>query len=380
MSRSRSTKKGRKSAGGRRFIPPTAHEALSQRLPGLAEVIRAAADKARRAPHWGQASIITPEAVGEIPEVQEFLRFHALEKFQRYGLSADEALDDADMLGNHIFYILNLELHYRKLFWVDESLAWMLDRTRLDIEGSYLQLPFSSFAFVFTDPLVLDLCHALTEIDIGLEDAHRKPKIVTVYLICAPLTDEVRAVHVRILIDRTLPDRWPYLIARDLQVRPKDHLDTILDSHFPEVNKANLDPFFSDAKLKRLLHLVVNAILYATTAHLDAVVVHSPLRGLKARMTATGPAKVGRLARRTARFSAEDVYHLPGKIPISQLVRLRDLEKDQDGQGLMMRFMVRGHWRRAEPNWKDQRLRWIEPYWKGPDLAAIIEREYQMKP
>lgn len=44
----------------------------------------------------------------------------------------------------------------------------------------------------------------------------------------------------------------------------------------------------------------------------------------------------------------------------------------------MHRFMVRGHWRRANSNWKDQRMRWIEPYWKGPDLATIIERQYQL--
>jgi hypothetical protein len=40
---------------------------------------------------------------------------------------------------------------------------------------------------------------------------------------------------------------------------------------------------------------------------------------------------------------------------------------------------VRGHWRRANPIWQDQRVRWIEPYWKGPDLAAIVEKEYRLK-
>ncbi|MBM4321625.1 MAG: hypothetical protein FJ125_17200, partial [Deltaproteobacteria bacterium] len=47
---------------------------------------------------------------------------------------------------------------------------------------------------------------------------------------------------------------------------------------------------------------------------------------------------------------------------------------------LMHRFMVRGHWRRPAASWKEQRPRWIEPYWKGPDMAAIVEREYRLKP
>jgi hypothetical protein len=45
----------------------------------------------------------------------------------------------------------------------------------------------------------------------------------------------------------------------------------------------------------------------------------------------------------------------------------------------MHRFMVRGHWRRAAVTWKDQRPRWIKPYWKGPEIAAVIERAYRLK-
>ena len=39
--------------------------------------------------------------------------------------------------------------------------------------------------------------------------------------------------------------------------------------------------------------------------------------------------------------------------------------------------MVRGHWRRAAPGWKDQRVRWIGPYWKGPDIAAGDREDLQ---
>ncbi len=58
--------------------------------------------------------------------------------------------------------------------------------------------------------------------------------------------------------------KWPYILSRDLHVRPDDHLDAILDSHFPEVEVQSLDPAFTAPELKRLLHLVINAILYAT--------------------------------------------------------------------------------------------------------------------
>jgi hypothetical protein len=41
--------------------------------------------------------------------------------------------------------------------------------------------------------------------------------------------------------------------------------------------------------------------------------------------------------------------------------------------------MVRGHWRRPNQSWRDQSMRWIKPYWKGPDIAAVIERTYRLE-
>jgi hypothetical protein len=42
--------------------------------------------------------------------------------------------------------------------------------------------------------------------------------------------------------------------------------------------------------------------------------------------------------------------------------------------------MIRGHWRRAAPGWTDQRVGWINPFWKGPDMTAVAERAYRLKP
>lgn len=71
---------------------------------------------------------------------------------------------------------------------------------------------------------------------------------------------------------------------------------------------------------------------------------------------------------------------LPGTIDIKQLRSYQALERLPDGRDILRRFMVRGHFRRAQKGWSDQRARWIAPYWKGPDMAAIIERAYRLKP
>ena len=75
-----------------------------------------------------------------------------------------------------------------------------------------------------------------------------------------------------------------------------------------------------------------------------------------------------------------EIYFLPGTIDISRVRRLQELERTPSGRPMLNRFMVRAHWRRPATTWKDQRMRWIEPYWKGPDIAVFIERAYRLKP
>ncbi|MFH0902216.1 MAG: hypothetical protein V2A73_16410, partial [Pseudomonadota bacterium] len=60
--------------------------------------------------------------------------------------------------------------------------------------------------------------------------------------------------------------------------------------------------------------------------------------------------------------------------------RFQELAKSQSGRTIMKRFMVRGHWRNPNPGWKNKETRWIKPYWKGPDIAAVIEHDYRLKP
>jgi len=120
--------------------------------------------------------------------------------------------------------------------------------------------------------------------------------------------------------------------------------------------------------LPGLLQVVLNAILYATSAGVQPQVRASPRQSVQ-RAAAAHPV-----------FSSEEVFFLPGMIQISKLRQMQELERIPSGRKLLHRFMVRGHWRRPAKNWKEQRMRWIEPYWKGPDMAAVIERAYKLTP
>jgi len=121
--------------------------------------------------------------------------------------------------------------------------------------------------------------------------------------------------------------------------------------------------------LGALLQIVLNAILYATSPGVEPQERRPPAT------TRTSPRSQ---AVRT--FSSENVYFLPGAIEISRVRKLQELERVSSGRSLVHRFLVRGHWRRAGREWKDQRMRWIQPYWKGPSMAVTIEKAYKLKP
>ena len=363
-------------------LPRLAHERIARLVPGLLDLVRVAAARLRAPINREIGRTLGPEELIEIGEIETFLQDYTMSQY-RLSRSQDDALAEARLLASHILYFLNYELHRKKTFWLDESLSWMLLETNLDVQGAALELPFPSLAIVLTDSTSLELGVDLLAHDRDCAIRDLPLEIITVYLTWIPMTDHGggRDLNVSFVFDAGVgADEWPYLLSRELYIRPNDHLDAILDSVVPDIPREDRDPLFYAPELKKLLHLVINCVLYATSAHLEPIVLGAAPSTRKA----AGKKKKGRRKHRSSRprrlYSDEDVFFLPGKIDISRIRAYRELERTPSGRKIMARFMVRGHWRRANPDWKDQSLRWIRPYWKGPEMAMVIEREYRLKP
>lgn len=352
---------------------------MRQIFPSLGGLLERLASRYRQG---DPAGTIAPERLAEEPAVTAYLEDLARSLVADQLMPPAEAMESADFLGSHIFYMVNFEIHHRKTFWVEESLAWMFRQTRLDIEGECLRLPFPACAFIFSDPPMLKLSrHVLAQSE--PVNPPPAPRILTVYLTELATREEALILNVSLLFDARDGD-WPYLISRDLYIRSGDSLEEILESHCPEVAVDLRASLFTSAGLKDLLHVVLNCVLYATSAHLEQNVLQSPARRAQSDLERKGPKKRKKLSRQIDKlaktYSLEDIFFLPGKIDISQYQRLSGLQKFREGRRIHSRFMVRGHWRKAATHWKDQRLRWIEPYWKGPDGAIPLDREYRLKP
>jgi hypothetical protein len=378
MTKKRKTKKKRKKKTalpeGCHHVPPLAYDAMKATFPTLEKTVKAAVGQFRAQSDSDEARIVPPEFLLHNDDVQRFLEEFQRDSYVRLRHHPDDIVIDANILGSHLSYMINFELHHRKVFWVDEALAWMLGQTNLDIEGSLLKLPFPSFAIAFTDSDTLALGDALIALDDSIGPGTLPVKIITAHVTKHPDEGESQGMSISLLLDRRNRD-WPYLLNRELEFKPTDNLDAILRSHPSDVSEAQRDPVFASEEMQRLVHLVINAVMYATSAHLEAKILKSPMRRLKRRPSSSGSWS----AAIALSWATEDVFHLPGKIDISQLRRLKEIETSHDGPKIMKRFMVRGHWRKPAVNWHDQNLRWIEPYWKGPDMALAVEREYRLK-
>jgi len=335
--------------------PPMAHERVAERVPGAAEQSRAVAERARAMPAFCDTSTTLGEA-----DLRDDL---GLQRFLRRGLASQNDADEPDALAApYLLLMVNFELHRRKVFWVDGPLSYMLENTDLDIAGRELRTPFPSFALVFTDRHALSLAERL--LSRSTEDPLRGQilRVLTVYVSELHEAD-TRALDVVFACDALGAD-LPSLVRYEVPADDETSLRAFLDSVAP---RPAVEPEARDASPARgLLRLVLNAILYATSAGVTPEVRTLTPHGRRAKQTVTAP-------------PSDSIFFLPGKIDIRRIRQLQELERAPDGRAVLARFMVRGHWRRPAVNWTDQRLRWIEPYWKGPDMAAVIEKAYRLR-
>ena len=341
--------------------PPLAHERAAEMVPGSGELSRRVAEQVRREPGFEDAvTVLREDGLRANLDLQRFLR-------EREGRLDSAPGYPPPALSLFLRLMVNFELHRRKTFWVDESLAYMLDHTDLDVAGRELRVPFPSCALVFTDRHVLSLAERMLAGDGTCPLSGQPLRVATVYVTEEHL-GEARTLEICFALDALGAD-LPHLVHHTIALEEDSPVETYLDSVAPRIT---VEPAVPDSNpLRGLLRVAINAILYATSAGVDRQVRPAPGHDAKAPRHRPGPPLT---------YSSEEVYFLPGAIEISRVRRMQELDRVPDGRTMLRRFMVRGHWRRAALQWTDQRMRWIQPYWKGPDMATIIERAYKLKP
>lgn len=336
--------------------PALAHERVAERVAGSAEVARVAAERLRSSADFDDGRTVLDEAA--------FSADLELQRFVRVGTVANETGGEAAVAAPYLRLMVNFELHRRKAFWVDAALSYMLEHTDVDVAGGELRVPFASFAIAFTDRHALSLGERFLARRKGDPLRGHILRVITVYVTEVHRGDD-RTLEITFAFDALGAD-LPSLARFEVPAGSAASVRAFLDAVAPAPPVT--DPPVPDASpVRGLLRVVLNAILYATSAGVTPEIRTAQPRAPKKPKPTTAPK------------SSDAVYFLPGKIDIRSVRRFRELERAPQGRALLARYMVRGHWRRPQKAWTDQRLRWIEPYWKGPDMATVIEKAYRLR-
>lgn len=344
-------KREKKQKRFKRHPPHLGHESMMA-IPAFRMAAHALRDSLRVTP--GTPVRLVSDDDLALPAIDSMLQEHYAIARQLSGASQEDALLEMHQLCTHLAAAANHDLAGKKTFWVSADLAAALLHTNLDITGDVLELPFAACAFVFNDAPTIELVRALVHRHTTTRALYRT---LTVYAF--PSRDKAEPGFDFVFLADAYDGEWPYLIGRSVLTDGKRNLDEILDSH-PD---GSTDEFFRDAEMGELLRLVVNAVLYTTSADY--------------RKEWREPAPPA-LAPNRAILSGDGVYYLPGRITIGPQQAGDAQAGTRTGTTIVKRFWVRGHWRRPHTSWQDQRVRWIAPYLKGPEMAAIVEREYAL--
>ena len=233
--------------------PLLAHERWDAAFPDWNVACRAAAVRLRGLPGFDDAtSLVVESDLASDLELRRLTKAHR-ERLQREGLAGSAVAAAVGRVDRQLLATVGFELHRRKTFWVDESLAFLLARTELDVVGEELRVPFPSFALVFSDRHALSLGERLLAADSSCPFAGHILHVATVYVTEERLEAE-RVLHLGFAFDALGADP-PYLVERRIRLVEGARVELVPGEAEPEVLGFDDAPVPRTRPLTGLLHL-----------------------------------------------------------------------------------------------------------------------------
>lgn len=401
-------------------LPPTYYDFVRKLRPSLIEKAELDAADLLSAPNPPQAIHSVDDYNSRFPQYIERLNVEILGYGADHpGVSVEELspiLSGAppqakaslaslySTVNNEYHNVVNFALAGKKTFHFCDNLAEHLANTEINLKAALIQLPFPTCLFTFTSRAVINAMHNIRgdagrwAMNVaGLDYSAPVSAFLSVHPAGAGLPGRkllICAWHAR------LPDTSYLMLKRELYLADNWTLEQALRTDWETLTPDNLgiglsvnvdddtiayqddDTFYTDGLA--FYRIILNAVLYLSSDQAELTAKASPRREIedKAKGIASLP-KRRKLLQTTGRYTALDYQEVGTSVgPI--VIQKGEAEGSEGGKGggkPLVRFMVRGHWRRQPhgPDSQDRKLIWIRPYYKGPDLAATINKPYLVK-
>lgn len=298
---------------------------------------------------------------------------------------------------NHDYHnLLNFELFGRKTFFFSEALSENLIATELNVDSELVRPPFEACLFVFTSMQVV--AAAYKTMQSAPDDPADRGNPVSVFVVSLP--DEFAPGCRKILMSASL---WQgldlkFVLKREVAIRPGWSIEQSLRTNWSELTDQPLEPGMRVALGKpaeelddedfingelSFYRLVLNAMLYLGSSDPDIIQRTSGRPGTLSAADNMKSQIKAKKARAAARKESELDYASVGESVKPIYVRKGESDRrvvSDEGRGLLaaIRFIVRGHWRNQPcgPGLTERKLIWVKPYYKGPDMAEMVNRPY----
>ena len=296
--------------------------------------------------------------------------------------------------------LVNFTLSGKKTFHFSENLSDHLANTEINVKSTFIQLPFPTCLFTFTSRSVIDAMHSIQGNTNFLDLDYSAP--VTVFLTMHPMNKDLpgqklllHAWHAKmpnisyLTIKRELylGENWTLeqSLRTDWKSLTPNEVGSGINLNSDENSISYLDDkiFYTDGL--SFYRIILNALLYLSSNEAELCNEVSPYREIEARArTINSRPKRKKLLKTKGYYSNLD-YQEVGASVGSIVIQKGEVTSDNinsSGEGKkIVRFMVRGHWRRQPYGSENQehKLIWIRPYYKGTDLATTINKPYIVK-
>jgi len=296
----------------------------------------------------------------------EFVHTGIMKELAQYGGSPTDLMSVAQML----FHSYAFQKGAGKIYEVSDSIGEMLLNTKLDIDTSLVKSPCLETIIVIPDNLIKVRnvntgWHWAYNIYVNFKEFSDYDKIIKV--LCVGKENENSS--------NELDDALFYF-----KVSLKDR--TVSESLKKEMDgfKNNPDSYLysneEDWKvMPRLFYLVLNVLLYVTSADCDIKEIRSQRPEMEKRIQGLkNPAKIRKLIQKCQKESRYSHYMIGSSIVLSP--EEKQLYEEIQKRRLSVRFLVGGHWRAQWYGPKDnqvQKPKWIRPFFKGPEIGEIIK-------
>jgi hypothetical protein len=300
--------------------------------------------------------------------------------------------------------LVNFALSGKKTFYFSDNLSDHLVNTEINLKAKFINLPFESCMFVFTSKNAINAMHNFRgnagrwDINtLGLDYAAPISAFITMFpgspelpgrklMICACHARPPKKSYLMLkrelyldeawTLEEALHTDWENLTPNDLGIgisadRDKDVIEPLGD-----------EKFYTDGLV--FYRMILNSILYLSSDQAEQASKESPRAEVEAKaQSAPSMAKRRKILQAGGKYSELDYAEVGQSVGPIVIHKAETNANTSLGVGKkpMVRFMVRGHWRHQPCGIERQerKIIWIRPFFKGPDLAAIVNKPYIVK-